>query len=276
MNRAADLPNSSTIARDATAMPPPRRRPRPSNGRGLRCFAAAALLTVTAGASAAALMDQIGPDGSYQQGRSHAINQISNFYASAPQFDVAVIDDFTLTGEAVVHSVAAALFATDNDTGFSMLTGLRVNIFSHRPVPPGELYAGDVLVKTIAAADIVFTTPWTTDPLSRLAVMDLSALDLHLAAGTYWLSVVALNNSFQTDIGVYTSSFAAPPDNRNNARRIGVSGVWPGGQDLALGADAAFRIDGDYVPAVPEPATVALMAGGLAVLAVGARRRRAC
>lgn len=237
--------------------------------------ALAALLLAGAGsASGAALMDQIGSDGSYQQGRSHNTRQISNFYASAPQYDVAVIDDFTLTGEAVVHGVSVALFATDNDTGFSMLTGLRVNIFSHRPVPPGELYAGDVLVKTVSVADIAFTTPWTTDALSRLAVMDLTALNLHLAAGTYWLSVVALNNSFQTDSGVYTSSFAAPPDNRDNARRIGSSAVWPGGQDLALGADAAFRIDGAYVPAIPEPATFALFGAGLFALATVQLRRR--
>lgn len=270
--KRVDLPLPE-LADDATALPPPRPPRRTGTRRGRFGLAAAALLAVCTSASAAALMDQIGPDSSYQQGRSHNINQISNFYASAPQFDVAVIDDFTLKGEAVIDGVSAALFASDADTGYAALTGLRVNIFSARPAPTA-LYAGDILSKTVAAGSVVFTEPWTSDPLSRLAAIDLGALDLHLAAGTYWLSVVAINNSFQTDIGVFTSSFAGAPDNRNNARRIGISSVWPGGQDLALGADAAFRVDGRYVAPIPEPATAVLLTGGVAVVALGARRRR--
>lgn len=234
------------------------------------------MLALAAGgpAFATALMDQIGPDGSYQEGRSHNINQISNFYASAPQYDVAVIDDFTLSDEAVIGSVSAALFASDNDHGFSQLAALRINIFSTRPAP-AALHAGDLLAQTVGVADVAFTSPWTSNPLSRLAVVDLSALDLHLAAGTYWLSVVALNNSFQTDIGVFTSSFAGAVDNRNNAHRISATGLWPGGQDLALNADAALRVEGRYVHAVPEPGTWALLSGGLLLVSGAARRKAA-
>jgi hypothetical protein len=183
-----------------------------------------------------------------------------------------VIDDFTLTDEAVIGSVSAVLFATNNNTGYSLMSGLRINIFSSQPAP-AALHAGDVLATTVAAADVAFTTPWTSNSLSRLAVIDLSAHDLHLAAGTYWLSVVAINNSFSTDIGVFTSAFAGAIDNRNNARRISVTGLWPGGQDLALNADAAYRIDGNYVHAVPEPAVWALLLGGMTGLAAGVRRR---
>ena len=74
----------------------------------------------------------------------------------------------------VIDSVSAALFATDNDTGYTLLTGLRVNIFSSQPAP-AALRAGDVLATTIATASVAFTAPWTSDPLSRLAVIDLSA-----------------------------------------------------------------------------------------------------
>ena len=264
-----DLP--AAIGRHATAMSPP--RPGCAGQRGLRPLAAAALLLAGAGSvSAAALMDQIGPDASFQEGRSHNVNQISNFYASAPQYDVAVIDDFTLADEAVIDSVSAALFATDNDTGYSALTGLHVNIFSTQPAP-SALHAGDVLSTTIATGSVAFTAPWTSNSLSRLATIDLTALDLHLAAGTYWLSVVAINNSFYTDIGVFTSSFAGAIDNRNNARRISSTGLWPGGQDFALNADAAYRIDGDYVHAVPEPATWTLLLGGLIGVSACVRRR---
>lgn len=253
----------------ATALPPPCRRRK----SGQRRLAAALLLASCGAASAAALMDQIGPDASFQEGRSNNVSQISNFYASAPQYDVAVIDDFTLTDEAVIGSVSAALFASDGDTGFSLLSALRVNIFSAQP-GPASLRAGDLLARTVAVADVAFTSPWTGSPLSRLAVIDLSSADLHLAAGTYWLSVVAINNSFYTDIGVFTSSFAGAVGNRNNARRISATGLWPGGPDLALDADAALRVDGSDVNAVPEPGTWALLLAGGLGLAVGAARRR--
>lgn len=261
-------------AAQATAMPK-RRAPRPATTQRLRgCALALAMAAACSAASATALMDQIGPGPAFQEGRSHNVNQISNFYPSAPQYDVAVIDDFTLSDEAVIASVSAALFASDSDTGYSLLTGLRVNIFSTRPAP-AALHAGDLLATTVASADIAFTSPWTSNPLSRMAVIDLSAADLHLAAGTYWLSVVAINNSFHTDIGVFTSSFAGALDNRNNARRISATGLWPGGQDLALNADAALRVEGRYVHAVPEPGSWMLLAGGLLLVAAASRSRRA-
>lgn len=265
------VPAPGASRTDATALPPSRVR-RPAIASRLRRFAGLCLLAVSASASAAALMDQIGPDPSFQEGRSHNINQISNFYASAPQYDVAVIDDFTLTDEAVLGSVSAVLFASDNDTGYSALTALRVNIFSSQPAP-AALRVGDVLSETVATASVAFTTPWTSNSLSRLATVDLSLLDLHLAAGTYWLSVVAINNSFSTDIGVFTSSFAGIAGNRDNARRISITDLWPGGPDLALNADAAYRIDGSYVHAVPEPGIWALMIIGLALLGACLRRR---
>jgi hypothetical protein len=221
-------------------------------------------------ASAATLMDQIGSNGSFQQGLSNASTQISNFYASAPQYNITVTDDFSLTGKAVLSGVDAALFATN---GFGQLTALRVNIFDTQPTA-ANYAAGNLFSVDVQVANIGFTSPWTTDPLTRLAAIDLSGYGLTLDAGTYWLSVVAQNNSFSSDIGIFMSSFAGTPGN-DNARQVG-SGLWGGGGDRALNADAAYRITGTFaapVPSVPEPETYALMLAGLGVLGAVARRR---
>src|SRR2546427_1238161 len=166
-------------------------------------------------ASAATLMDQIGPNGSFQQGLSNGSTQISNFYASAPQYNISVTDDFSLTGKAVLSGVEAALFATN---GFGQLTALRVSIFDTQPTA-ANYAAGNVFNVDVPVANISFTSPWTTDSLTRLAAIDLSGYGLTLDAGTYWLSLVAQNNSFSSDIGILMSSFAGTPDN-DNARQV--------------------------------------------------------
>lgn len=228
------------------------------------------LVTGLPSAMAAVLMDQIGPDGSFQQGLSNNVTQISNFYASAPQFNISVVDDFTLTESATLSGVEAALFASDNDTGFNLLAGLRVNVYSSQPGAAAVL-AGDLLRVDVPVASITFTSPWTSSPLTRLAKLDLGADALALGPGTYWLSVTALNNSFQTDIGILMSSFAGAPGN-HNARQIG-SGLWGGGGDRALSADAALRLTSPPA-AVPVPPPLTLFGAALGLLALYRRRAR--
>jgi hypothetical protein len=210
------------------------------------------------------LMDQIGPDGSFQQGLSNNSTQISNFYASAPQYDIAVADDFTLSEPAILSTVEAALFASNASVGFGQITALRVNLFSTQPSAVNVM-VGDVLSHDIPISQVSLTSPWTTSTLTALASVDLSASALLLSPGTYWLSVVALNNSFSTDFGVLMSSFAGTPGD-DDARQVG-SGLWGGGGDRALNADAAFRVNG---AAVPEPSTALLFGAGMVLLA---RRR---
>lgn len=210
-------------------------------------------------------MDQIGPNGGFQEGLSDNRTQISNFYASAPQFNIAVTDDFTISERADVDHVEAAIFASNATHGFTALSALRVNVFSSQPTAT-SFSAGDLLSVDIPVGSVVFTSPWTLNPLTRLATMDVSASNLSLDPGTYWLSIVAINNSFSTDIGILMSSFTGVPGN-DNARQVG-SGLWGNGGNFALNADAAYRINGTTVP---EPAALLLV--GVSLLAVALRRR---
>lgn len=217
--------------------------------------------SLIAQAGAGVIMDQIGPNSTFQQGLSNNRTQISNFYASAPQFDISVTDDFLVSDRAAVDNVEAAIFASNSMHGFANLSALRVNIFSAPPTATG-FSAGDLLSVDIPVANVAFTAPWTLDPLTRLAKMDLSNRGVLLDPGTYWLSVVAINNSFSTDIGILMSSFSGAPGNEN-ARQVG-SGLWGGGGNLSLNADAAYRIS---ATAVPEPSTLLLGCVSLALLA---------
>jgi hypothetical protein len=229
------------------------------------CCAWLASAFLAPAAHALLLMDQIGPDGSFQQGLSNNATQISNFYASAQQYDVAVADDFTLAEPAILSTVEAALFGSNVSVGFGQITALRVNLFSAQPSAT-NFTVGDVLSSTVPIGQVSLTSPWTTSALTALASVDLSTSDLLLSPGTYWLSVVAVNNSFSTDFGILMSSFAGSPGN-DDARQVG-SGLWGGGGNRALNADAAFRVNGT---AVPEPSTALLIGAGVALLA----RRRA-
>lgn len=142
-----------------------------------------------------------------------------------------------------------------------------MNIFSAQP-SAANAASGDVLSADIQIAQVALTSPWTSSTLTALASVDLSARNLVLKPGTYWLSVVAIHSSFSTDMGILMSSFAGTPTN-DNARQVG-SSLWGGGGNRALNADAAFRLSGTVIP---EPSTFVLVSAGLALLA-GRRSRR--
>ena len=168
-------------------------------------------LAAAGSASATTLMDQIGPSASHQQGLSNNLAQISTFYRHAAHYNASVIDDFTLADPAALSGVEAAFFAFSirGLDGWDQLTGIRVNIFDTQPNLAMNYQLGNLFSADIPWWNIGFVSPWTTDPMTRLASIDLSGYQLTLPAGTYWLAVMALADGYSTDIGILMSSFRA-------------------------------------------------------------------
>jgi hypothetical protein len=239
-------------------------------------LAAAAALTALP-ASAATLSDK-------RSGGDYAFWDYSNIFTKSnlcgcdPSFSVAVVDSFTLAKDSTISAVAADLVAFDwayddlqpTFTGFGDAQGYRVSIFSSA-AKAGESLIGDVYSALFAADEVAFDVGafgadevWDGTDVAGTAAATFD-LDLTLAAGTYWLGVMAVND----------------PDD-NGTISVGISGsgdaMWanPGGgfelgdgNLLSEGGNAGYALFG----AVPEPASWAMMIIGFGMTGATLRRR---
>lgn len=226
-------------------------------------------LAVSPSAHAATIMDQIGATGSFFTGLNATTSE--NFSDDTP-YDIATVDDFAVTGAAVLTNVSAAMEGFNGFTSYSLLTGYDVNVYSSAAKANSSL-TGDVFHATIPTALATVTTPFSGDALSGLVSLPVT---IPLTAGTYYVSVIA-DGAFDTDgeVGVYGSTgLAGSKPGGANAFQENPAGGFGFTDPMALGVDAAYRITGTTVP---EPGTWVMMLAGLGALA-GLRRyrRRAC
>ncbi len=233
-------------------------------------IAVAALAGVSASASAQfVLMDQIGPNSSFTEGQPARANQ--EFEAANAAFHVAMIDDFfvgpngatILTAEAVMTGFGLPTGVTNN---FDRVTGWRLDIYSS-PTAAATNFAGDVASVAVPAASAVLTIPFTTSAASGHVLIDVSAANINLGAGQYWMALIPqMAFAGNGQLGVNDSTFGGTPGNLNSVQTNPGGGfAFPGGQ-VARDTNSAYRLT-----AVPTPATLALL--GLAGLTAARRRR---
>ena len=240
-----------------------------------RLFAAAAFAFTIAAAPASAdtLVDNTA--GSYDY------YDLSNYFATTnacgcfPGFDSQVVDAFTLTSRSRLTGINAALVAiqqnpVSNFTGFADADGYRINIFSDVALTATQRI-GDVFSTVVAPGAVSFgpSLAYTGDFAEFLVGSTLASLpvDVTLGSGTYWLSVVALNEPDNNEsIGVLAHGTGAAVF----ANPGGAFGI-PGDQ-LSLDKTAGYAVIG--VANVPEPATWAVMIMGSGAVGGAARRRR--
>jgi len=229
--------------------------------RNFAVFAFAAAATL---AQAVVIMDQIGPNNTYQSANIYASQ---DFEPAFDAYDLATIDDFTTTSTGfVLRKVDAVIGFWAGATGPGGITAYRLSIYSS-PVAAGNNLAGDI-AHLVLGLHQVTATPWNLGNGFQHLVA-IPGLSINLTPNTtYWVGLIpVMNLSGVGQVGIAeTVGFAGTfPMNSNNVQANPGQGFGMG-RFWTVGVNSAYRID-----AVPEPSSLAALAlGALALL----RRRK--
>lgn len=218
------------------------------------------------GHASTVVMDQIGPNGSYAVSQSAFTSEI--FGAPYNAYNLAVLDDFTVSQAGQITEVDAATLGYHNFPGYSAVTSWSVEIYSSVAAGLTSLN-GDVASESVLPGAVVLETGFTSDPNSALVEIPVS---ISLDPGTYWLAVVP-SLSFPADIGIYQDEYSGFPNNHNLVQ-VNSGGAWGfGGNEQSFGVDAAYRIV-ETAP-TPEPGSLGLLASAFLLIGVAQYRARA-
>jgi hypothetical protein len=229
-------------------------------------------------AQAAVLFNQINPANT----EGHT-NQI--FGGSFRNFNVRLVDDFTLARESTLTSVTIDLFGFTGTTtrsrpfvDFAKIEGWSISIWNIASEATRFRYIGGVLQRNPFPNTVTFAGGMPTIPAggllpgeSRRVLVTLPIVNAKpMAAGTYWLSVTPVMPGEFGTLAIATHGTGSAFQHND-----GTGFRFPNGTSETL-KNAGFRLEGTSVgpAAVPEPASWAMMIAGFGLVGAAARRRR--
>lgn len=219
----------------------------------------AAVASIAAVGMAEVLLDQIGPNTNATNGQGVYASQ--EFEAAYTQYNIAVIDDFAVPAGGRSLDRVEFVLGWWNTAAFNIgaVAGYKVQIYSSTAAAGGNL-TGNVFSGTVAAGGTSYV-PWGTSSLGypnyKVTIPISTPL---LNPGTYWIGVMP-QNTFGTNgqTGVSGSTLGGG----NNAYQANPTNAFGQGTLFLInpGTNGAY-----LVSAIPEPASLALVALGTLVL----------
>jgi hypothetical protein len=212
------------------------------------------------------LLDQIGPDPSYTASSIAYMSQ--RFDSGHAAIDTAAIDDFSVQGTTRLVALDAVVAGGWSDSaGFSDFAHVQswaVEIYSGVSAAALSL-TGDVDSVVVSPDHVTITNPFGATPalytLRALVTVDLSDSLVTLSQGNYWIGLIPRMDAAYGGLAVESSSFAG----NYGAYQVNPGGAFPfSDARQPLGANLAYRLEGEAGEAVPEPSTIFLLLGGAA------------
>lgn len=241
--------------------------------------AAACGLFASSAQAQVTLLDQIGPTSAGQTGQVGFSSQ--RFEAAfAAQFDCIVGDDFVVPAGPgmTLTSVSAALVGFNGfvNTFFTdgTVQNYQVNIYSPATVAGTNLIGNVASFTTTGLTGVTTTFPWTADTVSGLVSIDVSAANITLAPGTYWIGVnPRMDFATGGQLAVYESTFGGGNNNEFQAQPgngFG-GGVFNSPPPGSTNPNAAYAV---FATPVPEPTSMALVGLGAAGFVIRRWRKK--
>jgi hypothetical protein len=219
-------------------------------------FAAACVLSIGTHAFAGVLFDQIGaPSNLPSSGPEGFFRYGSQIFPGEPQFELLALDDFSVGSSFRIESVSAVIAGYGAFGAYAGIQGFELRIY--QSPQQAALGAG----AAIAVASLGAPASYSSFGTGVRVDLDLSQ-HIDLAAGTYWMSLQAVNPGSNGQIGVVISDIGdAISWQANPGGGFGVPG-----NVLQRPVNLAYALGGTLVPG---PGGVAVM-----MFAAAARRSR--